>query len=400
MDEAGANVVLGDELVARARSLVPMLRDRAEEAERNRCIPVRSIEEMRAAGLFRTLQPARYGGFEHDFGTLCDIAVEIGRGCASSAWLCSLAIGNQWLIGCFPQEAQDEVWGDDADVITFGVFTVTATAEKADGGFRISGSWRFASGCELGTWFYVGAFLPADEAHDQPYPAMVLVRRDDYAIDDDWFAMGLAATGSMRIVCDDVFVPAHRCLTFAEFASGNTPGSQLYENPLYAIPAMALIPFALCAPALGALQGAIEDFIADVGERQTLSGFVAGGERIGNFTTVQSRVGRATAALEAAKALVHRDLAETHEIARRGEPVSIDRRIRNRLTQAQAAELAVRGIEILYRATGGAGLYLSERIQRAWRDIHAASHHASLNWDAVSSMYGQHVLGLEPKGRY
>jgi alkylation response protein AidB-like acyl-CoA dehydrogenase len=104
--------------------------------------------------------------------------------------------------------------------------------------------------------------------------------------------------------------------------------------------------------------------------------------------------------LEAAKALVHRDLAETHSLARRGEPITVDRRIRNRLTQAHAAEQAVHGVEIIYRATGGAGLYLSERIQRAWRDIHAASHHASLNWDAVSSMYGQHVLGLEPKGRY
>ena len=162
----------------------------------------------------------------------------------------------------------------------------------------------------------------------------------------------------------------------------------------------ALIPFALCAPMLGALQGAIEDFIADAGARQTLSGFVAGGERVGQFTTVQSRVGRAAAALEAAKAVVHRDLADTHELARRGAPVSIDRRIRNRLAQAHAAELAVQGIEIIYRATGGAGLYLSERIQRAWRDIHAASHHASLNWDAVSSMYGQHVLGFDPKGRY
>ena len=94
------------------------------------------------------------------------------------------------------------------------------------------------------------------------------------------------------------------------------------------------------------------------------------------------------------------DLAETHGLARQGEPISIDRRIRNRLSQAYAGELAVQGIEIMYRATGGAGLYLTERTQRAWRDIHAMSHHASLNWDAVSSMFGQHALGHEPKGRY
>ena len=189
-------------------------------------------------------------------------------------------------------------------------------------------------------------------------------------------------------------------MTFADFVSGTTPGSNLHDNPMYAIPAMALMPFALCAPALGALQGAIEDFIAYVGTRDTLSGFVASGTKTGEFATVQSRVGRATAALEGAKALVHRDLAKTHELATRGEPISIDRRIRNRLSQAYASELAVQGIEIMYRATGGAGLYLTERTQRAWRDIHAMSHHASLNWDAVSSMFGQHALGFEPKGRY
>jgi len=88
MDEVGPKVVLPDELVGRARSMVAMLREQAEEAERNRSIPVDTIEAMRTAGLFRALQPARYGGFEHDFTTLADIAVEIGRGCGSSARTC------------------------------------------------------------------------------------------------------------------------------------------------------------------------------------------------------------------------------------------------------------------------------------------------------------------------
>ncbi len=80
MDEVGANVVLPDVLVGRARSLVAMLAERSEEAERNRCIPVDSIEAMRSAGLFRALQPAKYGGLEHEFGTPADIALELGRG--------------------------------------------------------------------------------------------------------------------------------------------------------------------------------------------------------------------------------------------------------------------------------------------------------------------------------
>jgi len=400
MDDIGPKVMLPDELIDHSRSLMAIVRDQAEEAERNRRISADTVKAMRTAGLFRSLQPTKYGGFEHDFTTLTDIAVEIGRGCGSAAWICSLAIGNQWVVACFPEQAQDEIWGENPDAITFGVFTVTATAERVQGGYRISGSWSFASGCDFGEWFFMGALLPPNDEHEKPYPAMIIVRTSDYTIDDDWYTAGLAATGSKRIVCDNIFVPTHRCITFADFVLGTTPGSKLHDNPMYAIPAMALMPFALCAPALGALQGAIEDFISDVGSRDTLSGFVASGTKTGEFATVQSRVGRATAALEGAKALVHRDLADTHELANRGETISVDRRIRNRLSQAYASELAVQGIEIMYRATGGAGLYLTERTQRAWRDIHAMSHHASLNWDAVSSMYGQHALGYEPKGRY
>ena len=153
-------------------------------------------------------------------------------------------------------------------------------------------------------------------------------------------------------------------------------------------------------PALGALQGAIDDFVGRVGKRQTLSGFAAAGDRIGEFATVQSRIGGAAAALAAGKALIEADLADTHAQAQRSEPITVDRRIRSRLIQACVADMAVRGIDELYRTTGGGGLYLSEPIQRAWRDIHAASHHATLNWDAVSTMYGQHALGLEPIGRY
>ncbi len=400
MDTTGPEILTRDELVARARALASALRSRAEEAERNRIIPVESIDEMREAGLFRALQPRKYGGFEHDFNALAEITFELARGCASSGWLGGLAIGNQWLAGLFPEAAQDEIWGADPDAIVFAVFTVTTTAEKAQGGYRFSGSWGFASGCEIGQWFCLGLRLPPEDGDAPATPAIVMVRAGDYSVEDDWFASGLVATGSKRVVCEDVFVPAHRTLTFAEFATGTTPGSRLYDNRVFALPALVVLPSILCMPALGALQGAIDDFVGRVGKRQTLSGFVAGGDRVGEFATVQSRIGGAAAALAAGKALIEADLAETHALALRDEPITVDRRIRSRLVQAYVADIAVRGIDGLFRATGGAGLYLGEPIQRAWRDIHAVSHHASLNWDAVSTMYGQHALGLEPIGRY
>jgi alkylation response protein AidB-like acyl-CoA dehydrogenase len=84
----------------------------------------------------------------------------------------------------------------------------------------------------------------------------------------------------------------------------------------------------------------------------------------------------------------------------RGEAISIDVRLRNRRDQAYCVRLLVQAIDALFLAAGGQGLFLDKSLQRSWRDAHAAASHISLNWDSTGSMYGQHMLGLEPKGQY
>jgi alkylation response protein AidB-like acyl-CoA dehydrogenase len=75
-------------------------------------------------------------------------------------------------------------------------------------------------------------------------------------------------------------------------------------------------------------------------------------------------------------------------------------RVRNRLAQAFSVRLLLRAVDAMFEASGGQGIFTSKPVQRAWRDAHAAAVHVSLNWDAVSTMYGQHALGLVPKGQY
>jgi alkylation response protein AidB-like acyl-CoA dehydrogenase len=118
------------------------------------------------------------------------------------------------------------------------------------------------------------------------------------------------------------------------------------------------------------------------------------------LTTVQLRVAEASACIDAARLLMFRDLAEAFETVARGEPISIDVRLRNRRDQAFCVRLLVQAIDLLFLAAGGQGLFLDHPLQRAWRDAHAASSHISLNWDSAGSMYGQSMLGLEPKGQY
>jgi resorcinol 4-hydroxylase (FADH2) len=85
---------------------------------------------------------------------------------------------------------------------------------------------------------------------------------------------------------------------------------------------------------------------------------------------------------------------------RTGGEITVADRIRSRRNQAYVTKLALQAAEALNAATGGYGLHLSNPVQRAWRDANAVARHVSLNWDAVGTMYGQHLFGLEPKGQY
>lgn len=387
-----------DDLVARAHDLMPLVRESADEAERNRMVAPEIMAALKQTGVFRILQPERFGGFEYDFSMVIRIALEVGQGCASTAWVCGLAIMHQWLVANFPLQAQEDVWGDDPGAITFGSYTPVATAAPEEGGWRISGSWPFASGCDHGQWALLGVRFPPEKEGKHPVAGLVLVPAADYGFDDDWDTSGLAATGSKRIVCQDVFVPQHRRLNLDDAKAGTSPGYRALGKPLYGIPMFAGIPSAITGPALGALQGAIDEFIDQTKVRKTIA--MAGAHRMAEFASVQSHLAEATAALDAAKLMILRDLAETHAVADSGGSISLDMRLRNRLTHAYAVKLALGAINGLYAVSGIGGINTANRIGRAWRDINAISHHISLNWDAGATRHGKYLLGLEPDGQF
>ena len=400
MDSASGTTakISREELVERARVLIPSLQTEAEAAEQRRMIAPETIAALRETGMFRILQPERFGGFEYDFGMVIRINSEIGRGCPSTAWVSGLGMTHQWIVSGFPLQAQEDVWGDDPGAITYGSYAPIVEAKQVDGGWVISGSWPFASGCDHGQWGLLGARFPGAGADGGVAPGFVLVPAADYSIHDDWFTNGLIATGSKSIVCDDVFVPSHRQLLFADVMSGNSPGYKASGRSLYGIPMFAGIPTAISGPALGALHGAIDEFIEITRVRKT-RGMRAGG-RVADFAAVQSAVALASVALDSGKLMILRDLEETHEAAEAGREITPEMRIRNRLTQGYLVRQAVMGIDALYRVTGVAGINRGNRVERAWRDIHAISHHITLNWDIVSTLCGQHMLGLDPPAHY
>ena len=385
------------ELLARARSIAAVARERAQATEAARRVGDDMVARMRQADLLRVMQPKAYGGLEYGFDVFVEIEATIASGCGSTGWVYGLLASQQWLIACFAKEAQDEVWSDRGAVAA-GTYAPVARAVAVDGGYRVSGAGSFCSGCDNAQWQFLGGMIP--QASDPPQPGFFLLRTADIAIDDNWRTMGLAGTGSKTIVANEAFVPSHRALPFADLTNATAPGMRASANPLYKQSFLAVLPIAIVAPVLGMAEGALSAFL-DMAKVRTTRGAVAGGNRkMAELSTIQLRAAEATACIDAARLLMFRDLAEAFALAARGEAVSLDVRLRNRRDQAFCVRLLTQAIDALFLAAGGQGLFLDHPLQRFWRDAHAAGSHISLNWDAAGSMYGQYMLGLEPKGQY
>jgi resorcinol 4-hydroxylase (FADH2) len=352
MKAASSRPGIGD-LVTRAGTIRTLVRQQAEQTEQARQVSAEAIEQMKQAGLFRIMTPAIYGGYEYGFDALVPVVAQVAAGCGSSGWVFSLGVVHQWLVATMPKEAQDEYWSDP-DAISGGSYPPVGKVTRVDGGYRISGNWGFTSGCDHMQWLFLGGMIPPGSEGAPPSPAFFLLPRADVIFDDNWFTMGLSGTGSKTTVADDVFVA----------------------------------------------EGALADFI-DMAKVRTTRGAVAGGNnRMAEFATIQSRVAEATGSIEAARLTISHALDKSRIAGEAGEQADREVRLPNRLAQAFSVKLLVHAIDALFAASGGQSIFTSKPIQRAWRDAHAAGVHVSMNWDAVSTMYGQHALGLDPKGQY
>lgn len=386
-----------EELVARARKIGALAREQALSTERNRCVAPELIAAMREAGLFRVMQPRAFDGFEYGYDVFVDCVAAVSAGDGSTGWVYSLGAVHPWMFAGLPLEAQHDIWDDNRDAIAAVSYAPTGKAEPVDGGYRVSGRWSFASGCDNADWAIVSGFMT--RADGAKAPGFFFLPRRDVSIHDDWFTMGLAGTGSKSFVVDDKFVPSHRAVFIADLLVGNPVGARVNTNPIYRQPFLAVVPACLVAPQIGMARGALEVFVEQVRGRMTRGAVAGGGNNMADFAAVQTRVGEAAACIDAAELLLHRDLKETEALAASGAP-ALDLRLRNRRDHAFVSRLSVQAVDALFAAAGGSGLGTQHPLQRFWRDIHAAAAHISVNWDVVGAMYGQHVFGLEPKGQY
>ena len=376
------------------------LKDTALRVEKARRVPEDVMTQVKSTGLFKLVQPRQFGGLQASPKIMIEVLYQLATGCASTAWVSAVCGLHPWMVGTFPIEAQNDLWADDPDTFVTGTYAPSAVAKHAEGGVRVSGVWQFASGCQNADWALLGVWIPDDETPAGRYPAFMLVPMSEIEIEDMWYAVGLAGSGSNNLHLDNVFVPNHRVMSFADMSSGSSPGAKAHDDFVYNIPFLSVVPYSIASVALGAAKGALDAFIDITSERETRGGTVDGGNKVGGFPIVQSRIAEAAASIETGLGLLRHDLAANYTATQSGEGLTVTRRIENRRNQAMAMRLAVEAVNALFSCVGGAGLLLDHPVQRAWRDVNAAARHAGLNWDVQTTLSGRHALGYDTVGGY
>jgi len=380
-------------MARRASELVPVLRANAAWTEQNRRLHPESIEAATDAGIFRMRVPKRYGGYESDAQTLVDVAIELGRGDGSTAWVCSVYWIPGWMVGMFPDEVQDEVF-TSPDVRVCGTLSPSGMAAPADGGIVVNGKWGFISGALHAQWQEIIAILVPENG--EPYPVMALVPMSDLEVVDDWQVGGLRGTGSVTTIAKDVFVPQARILPLPAVMTEQYASVLNADSPMYRVPLLGAANSASVGGPVGLAKAALELFYERMNRKLT-------------YTNYESQAEAPITHLRVADAAVKIDQAEFHarrvaELADRkgltGEPWTLEERIRSRADIGTICKLTKSAVETLAMSSGGSSLYDTSPTQRILRDIQAINLHALMAPDANHELYGRMICGLEPNTTY
>ena len=375
----------------RVRALLPALRERAVQAERLRRLPEETFEDFQDAGLFRCLQPRRYGGYELDPPTFYQAVIEVGGVCGSSAWVLGVVGVHNWHLALFPPQAQEDVWGKDSSVQMSTSLAPTGIVERVDGGFRLRGRWSFSSACDYCQWAVLGGMTPVSPG-DPPEMRTFLVPRHDYTIDDNWHVMGLSGTGSKDLVVEDAFVPEHRTHSFRDAFYLTNPGATVNDGPLYRLPFGIVFPNCIASPAIGVALGALTTF-----REQTKTRVSSRDQsRVAEDPFIQFRLAEAAAEVDGARDRLLANFAEMMRLVRAGAEIPLAQRARYRWDAAKGLDWSMRAVDRLLEASGGRGIFLDNPIQRAWRDVHAMRAHAGNNPEKAAAIFGRSEFGLPP----
>ncbi|HTV88223.1 MAG TPA: flavin-dependent monooxygenase [Stellaceae bacterium] len=384
--------ITSEEYLARVRALLPAVKERVARAEQLRRLPEETFADFQGAGLFRAIQPKRWQGYELDPATFFQAIVETSAVCASTGWILGVVGVHNWHLALFPPQAQEDVWGADTGVQVSTSLAPTGTVERSPGGFRVSGRWSFSSGCDYCQWVALGGVAPPEQDGAPPDARVFLLPRRDYRIDDNWQVVGLCGTGSKDIVVDGAFVPEYRTHSYLDAFRLTNPGAALNDGPLYRIPFGAMFPNSIASPAIGVAMGALAAFREQAAARVNLRD----NSKLAEDPIMQLRLAESAAEIDGAYNRILGNFTEMYRLACAGAEIPLERRARYRWDFGKAVDWSLRAVDRLMEASGGRGIFLTNPIQRAWRDVHAIRAHAGNNPERAAAVFGRSEFGLPP----
>lgn len=384
MENIAVNIPTEAEIVQRARDMIPMLRERAEACEQNRMVSKETIAAFQEAGFFRILQPRRWGGYEMSPNVLNKVLMELARGCPSSAWNVMVLGVHPFEVGLLPTQCGDELWGKNDAQLVSSSYAPFGTVKAVEGGYILNGEWLTSSGCDHAAG---GAFVGGrvEENGEQVFRSF-WIQRSDFEIVDDWFVVGLAGTGSKKLIIKDVFVPGYRSHAIGAYGEESHGG---VEN-LYKMPFFYVFYAAVSSVIIGMARGMVDLYVEHMRPRQNINQAVGAAV---NDPFIKSRLGEAEAKILGATARVLHNTDEAWSYASKGELVPLEVRIRHFATNQFTGGECFEAAHMIFKKTSTRGIWMNSPMQRQMRDILVGANHITQNQDNIGDLLGGHLLG-------
>ena len=373
------------EVVARAHAMIPWLREKADAVEKARQVPVETIQAFKEAGFFKILQPKRWGGYEMNPNVLNKVLMELARGCPSSAWNVMVLGVHPFEIGLLPQRCGDELWGEDNTALVSSSYAPFGTVKAIDGGYVLNGEWLTSSGCDHAAG---GAFVGgrvADKNGEMNFRSF-WIQAKDFEIVDDWYVVGLAGTGSKKLIIKDVFVPDYRSHVIGSYDE-NSHG---HVDNLYKMPFFYVFYAAVSSVIIGMARGMVDLYVEHMVPRQNLNQAV--GAAVAD-PFIKGKLGEAYAKIVGATARVVQNTEEAWSYASQGQLVPLEARVRHFATNQFTGGDCFDAAHMIFKKTSTRGVWLNNPMQRQMRDILVGANHITQNQDNIGDLLGGCMLG-------
>ncbi|MDO9708600.1 acyl-CoA dehydrogenase family protein [Paracraurococcus lichenis] len=379
--------------VARARSIAALIEQDSARIEADKALTPAVLDALHGHALFRTLLPRAYNGEEVKPSAFFRMQEVIAAADGSTGWCLCQASGCSFAAAYMAPEAAREVWGDPRAVLAWGFGT--GTAKVVPGGYRVSGTWGFASGNRHATWIggHCKIVEPDGSVRKNPdgtqHERSMLVRREKVRFHDVWNVVGLRGTNSDTYTFDDLFVPEEHAVC------RDSDEERRVDSPLYKFTTTNLYAAGFAGVSMGIARGMLDAFV-EMARTKTAAAMT---RPMRESEVIQNGIAQCEAKLRSAGAWLVEVLDEAWEVSRATGHITMHERALVRLATTSAIHRAKEVAEWAYHEAGASAIMTGGPFERRMRDIHASAQQVQ-GRTAHLEMCGQHFLGMNPSGRF